>query len=167
MSNFEIFDNIELEICDCLNAIVEEAEKKKYIGDGIWTNSIKEKLSELGDKHGFNVSPDESDGEWLFDLIWYVNDSKTEQLIRLPLVMESEWNRSLGHIRCDFEKLLVANAERRLMICQAKHELIEERFRYFECAIRDYQHNRKGDRYLIAILDDYYSGEFVYKLIIK
>ena len=154
MNNFENFDEIEIKIKNLLDALVIEADEKKYEGNTIWTNRIKELLRDLGWELGFEVCPDgSSNPAWLFDLNWYLTN-EDDRIISLPLVVESEWNRDLRSIRYDFEKLLTSNAEHRLMICQAKTELIEERFQYFEKAVQDYCLNNKNDRYLIAILDD-------------
>ena len=57
--------------------------------------------------------------EWLFDLAWYLGDG---QMISLPLIMESEWARDDESLRVDFEKLLVAKAQLKLFIFQAKAE---------------------------------------------
>ena len=159
-------DAIERDIMECLDSLAREAIEKNYKKDGIWTGRTKELLAELGNNLGFEACPDKSSGAWLFDFSWYVNND-SDRLIRLPLVVESEWSRSMRCIKYDFEKLLSCNAERRLMICQAKPEMIEPLFQYFDNAIQDYSLSRFGDRYLIAILDDYGSGEFIYKLITK
>ena len=164
--NDEAFDEIELKIMSCLNGLVTEADEKNYKGDSVWTTRIKEILTDLGHSEGFEVCPDSCSGAWLFDLSWYEENSN-ERLISIPLVVESEWNRGLRHIRYDFEKLLSSNAERRLMICQAKTNMIEPLFQYFEDAISDYNRSKVGDRYLIAILDDFNSGEFIYRLLVK
>ena len=62
--------------------------------------------------------------EWLFDLHWYTDGKNPYTTLTLPLVMECEWQQKrkgdkvnkFSGIKYDFQKLLVANAELRLMI---------------------------------------------------
>ena len=129
------FDDVEKLIIISLDALVIEANEKAYKGNSIWTSRIKELLATLGNELGYEVCPDASSGAWLFDFSWYQNND-SDRLIRLPLVVESEWSRSLNCIKYDFEKLLTSNAERRLMICQANPNMIEPLFQYFDNAIK-------------------------------
>ena len=88
-------------------------------------------------------------------------------LIRVPLIVESEWGRTIKSIKFDFEKLLLANSENRLMICQIKPDQRKEILDYIRIAVSKYNYLKKGDRFLVALLDDYDSGEFEYNLILK
>ena len=97
--------------------------------------------------------------------MWFKNNEKG-RLTSIPLVLESEWKRDLGNINYDFEKLLLANSEHKIMICQAKYNISELR-QYFYEAVEDYGALKKGERFFIAILDDFDTGEFIFDLIIK
>ena len=55
----------------------------------------------------------------------------------------------------------------RFMICQAKPNQFDEFNNYFEEAVKAYGAIAKGSRFVIAILDDYDTGYFKCKLIIK
>lgn len=135
-----------------------------------WTKSIKKVLANLGVNNDCEVATSGFNGkyenEWLYDLIWYINDEKGN-LKNLPLVVESEWSRSFNDIKYDFEKLLVTNAEHWLFICNSKPDQIDELFTYFKNAVKTYSLLNTGSRFLIAIMDDYDTGGFYYDLVIK
>jgi hypothetical protein len=146
-----------------------EVEEKKYMGDTIWTNRLKEKIGDLGVTLGHQVAVggfrDKFEREWLYDIVWYVEDNK-KKLQKIPLIVESEWDRNYSGIKYDFEKLLVGNAERRLMICQSRTDNIDNLFEKFKSAIDAFEENF-GDRFLIAILDSQTESEFYYKTYTK
>lgn len=83
--------------------------------------------------------------EWLFDLHWFTNGVEPYSVQSLPLVVECEWNpRRKGDsktlysgIKYDFQKLLIANADLRLMIFKiAKETELEVLGGYFNSAIQ-------------------------------
>lgn len=165
----EELTEIEGALQDVLEKVRLEWVNQQLYGDKKWTYRIKELLGQAGTQMGYQVCSTGFDcyhGEWLYDLVWYEeNDEK--RLISVPLIVESEWNRGFGNIKYDFEKLLLANADHRLMICQARPKHINSLLEYFTNAVKDYKLLKSGDRFLIAILDDYMSGNFIYKIIIK
>jgi hypothetical protein len=137
-------------------------------GDKKWTIRVKKLIGDLGDKLGYKVCTSGFDcyhGEWLYDLVWFLNN-ENGRLNSIPLVLECEWKRGLGDIQYDFEKLLLANSQFKVMICQANNNISVLKD-YFHNAVKDYNALKKGERFFIAILDDVYSGEFIYDLIIK
>ena len=165
----ENFDDIEKKIIKEMDDFFMEVEEKKYHGDKIWTNRLKEKIGDLGFDLGYKVSiggfRDKFEREWLYDIVWYVEDIE-KRLIKIPLIVESEWGSNYAEIKYDFEKLLIGNAERRLMICQAKSENIDDLFTKFKEAINAFEEN-DGDRFLIAIYDSSTEAEFYYKTFTK
>ena len=100
----------------------EKSEGVKSRGGGTWwTRSITDMLCRVGEELGLYVCASPKDGkhrswgEWLFDDSWL----DWEGYLRLvPMVAECEWGDK-GHIRDDFQKLLVARAGVRLMVCDA------------------------------------------------
>ena len=66
--------------------------------------------------------------------------------------MESEWDKKYSGIKFDFEKLLIGNAERRLMICQSRENEIDNLLYKFKNAIDVFTENT-GDKFLFAILN--------------
>jgi hypothetical protein len=170
--SLENINNLEIEdqIKNVLFTIIDESNHGNLNGDKQWTRRIKELLGELGESLHFGVCAggfqDRFHREWVHDLVWF-QESEDRFLIRVPLVVESEWGRTLNHIKYDFEKLLMSNADLRLMICQAKPNQLEVFQNYFRKAISDYTHLNKGAKFIIAILDDYESGEFIFETIKK
>ena len=163
------FDNTEKEIIKAINSI--DATQLKKLTWGQLTNKIKWVLAELGEnKMCCTVQAsglgDDTITEWLFDLTWLKLD-ENKRLKSLKLAVESEWKRELKDIQDDFEKLLVTNAEYRLMICAPKTENIETIKEYFEHAVKNYKLLSKGARFLIAIFDDCETGEIEFYSIIK
>jgi len=102
------------------------------------TRLIKDKLALLGrDTFGYKVYANSlslaltqleggtfRNSEWLYDLHWYVEGKSPYTTVRLPLVVECEWQQKrrgdkanpFSGIKYDFQKLLISNAELRLMI---------------------------------------------------
>lgn len=165
--------NVQLEeIKNLLYNFEKEAHLNELKGDANWTYEIKKRLAELGRRYEYKTCTsgfkDECDSEWLYDLVWYKEegegDSKT--LIDVPLVLESEWNILFPPIKYDFEKLLVANARLKVMICQSNNINKEHRLNYFRDAVAKYQINKNDDVYLIALLD-YHTEEFYFETIEK
>jgi len=160
---------IENEIKKVLNQVTDEGGRGKLKSTTDWTYRIKELLGNLGENLNLEVCTSGFSGkfepEWLYDLVWYLE--KQDRLKKVPLVMESEWSSTLPGVKYDFEKLLVANAELRLMICQARPEQMHEFKEYFTDAIKKYEQLNKGDKFLVAIFEDYGSERFEFLSIVK
>ena len=106
--------------------------------------------------------PEAKGGEWLFDITW-IEQNRKGYLLSIPLVLESEWGQP-ADASDDFQKLLIARADRRVMIHAAKRgtspeqaidDLIEE--------IRQSKLPQFGERYLFACWKEP-EKEFVFKL---
>jgi len=112
--------NLETEIQNILDNIALDAEGKSW-GDREWTKQIKSRLAGLGRKYKYWVYASQAEnidgGEWLFDLTWL--NYSGNNLINVELALESEWNTN--SINDDFQKLLLARAELRVMIFQSKN----------------------------------------------
>lgn len=111
--------------------------------------------------------------EWLYDLHWYQEIEPTcYRMTRLPLVVESEWDwirdaerekkttigegtpDVFGEIKWDFQKLLVANADLRLMIFQERIEMSSDELDdYFDETIDGYKHLEDGSKFLFIAFD--------------
>ena len=133
-------------------------EKKQY---KVYSHGLSQELCQ---EHGGEFK----NVEWLYDLHWYTEvpgeDFMTNEL---PLVVECEWNPRFrndpripyGGIKYDFQKLLVTNAELRLMIFIIKKDCDLERLDdYFEKAIDNYQHLRKDAKFLFVAYDEQIKG---------
>lgn len=161
----ENFNELDNKIFGEIKEFIKEACSNNYIGDRLWTNKIKERLCSLGKSLEYQVAVggfrDEYEKEWLYDITWYEEDSDN-RLIRIPLIVESEWDKSYFGIKYDFEKLLVGNAIRRLMICQWPKSNLNELLDKFAIAIESFEEN-KGDTFLFAILDSESEEEFIFR----
>lgn len=104
-------------------------------------HDIKSALAAEGLRLGFQVLPSGSRGEWLYDLVWRRLDAN-RNLIGVPLAVEIEVSdSSLGGIRYDFNKLLQAQADHKLMVFQVKTESeVEATFDRLEESIEVYPH---------------------------
>ena len=111
---------------------------------------IKALLAEEGQRLGFQVLPAGKRGEWLYDLVWRRLDADGN-LIGMPLAVEIEMSdENLGGIRYDFNKLLQAQADHKLMVFQLKTpEEVEAAFERLQEAIDAYPH-ADSCRYLLC-----------------
>jgi len=133
--------------------------------DSEWTKAIKIEIGMLGERLKFEICvsglPKRDDWwpEWLFDLAWYKGDG---QMISLPLVMESELARDDDSLRVDFEKLVVAKAQLKLFVFQAKDELRRDKI-IARCidGIRKFGSD-EAETYIFSCLDDF---EWTFSLI--
>ena len=124
------------------------------------TKNIKTALCKAGRSLGFRTAAQDVDktvkdeGEWLFDVVWMsLAWEPRRQLKRIHLVVESEWGNQ-GDIRDDFEKLLVARSDVRLMIFQASNKAeVKEVFNLLQGEAEGFEQRQAGDYYLLAGYD--------------
>jgi hypothetical protein len=153
-----------------------------------WSGLVKTAFIQLAEKQGYKVCTALSEeakltltdderkcvewGEWLYDLVWYAyekdDETGVEHTTSVPLVMECEWNISLKDIATDFDKLLVANADLRVMVCgwydPGEPDAI---ITYCERAVQSFEQGRYGDQFLICILPEADEGKPRFHTIIK
>lgn len=91
--------------------------------------------------------------EWLYDMTWYT-EGEQNRLIKIVLVLESEWLTSEHELKYDFEKLLQAKCKTKVFICQSEKakSIAEEGIKAYAKENKTY-HN-EDERYLIAIYED-------------
>lgn len=165
-----MYSNVEKKVLRKLQKFALDYFEQHDKTSSYCTYAIKEIIGELGYEKKFKVCasgfPDHYENEWLYDIVWFEeNDNKN--ITSIELVLESEMTYGLPAIKMDFEKLLLANARHRIMICCQGHLLLEDLQKYFEEAVKSYELLRPGDRFLVLIWDDRNSGEFIPQLIIK
>ena len=109
----------------------------------------REDMRKLQLKYGGTIGD-----EWLYDLTCIKYNHGW--LKRVPLVVECEWGTT-DQINDDFEKLLLARADVRLMIFNGNYYRDEGQksipsngLDVFRRYIRNYEHTRTGDTYLFA-----------------
>jgi hypothetical protein len=155
----------EAEIQNGLKAIPARAFARGW-SEPRWTREVKRVVGVIGTRHGFAVCasgwPKIFYEEWLFDLVWYKND-KNDRLVSVPLVLESEWSLSFEEVKYDFEKLLVAKAQLRILVHQARTKAaLEDVQRKLITLVSEFEGSTKGDRYLFAGWD-YKTTEFSFR----
>ena len=149
--------------------------------DGQRTERIKAALTELGRTLNYKVEANrlpahmrqshggqEKNTEWLYDIHWYEEVEDDDYMpTSLPLVVECEWNPKrngerkqvpYSGIKYDFQKLLIANADLRLMIFRIrkrdKEEDLQELSNYFDKAINSYRNLAGNSKFLFIAFDE-------------
>tara|TARA_R110002110_G_scaffold85816_4_gene223699 strand:- start:32918 stop:33385 length:468 start_codon:yes stop_codon:yes gene_type:complete len=130
------------------------------VGNKEWTAVIKSELCRVGggNPFGYRVAASgvtkKDYGEWLYDVVWLdYAEGDTRQLLSVPFVAESEWGND-GDINDDFEKLLVARADVRLMIfgeANPDNDATVERLKSY---VNGFSGTQKGDVYLLAMYEN-------------
>lgn len=153
-----VSDEIERQIIQILESTI--SEDWQGWGEKDRTEYIKKNIGSIGQQYkeeGWSVWAGgctyREHGEWLFDMTWLQYSDKF--LLSVPLVLESEWERSIDDIMDDFQKMLLAKADHRVMIFRAKTEkkgidIIEELIKQVET----FHHTEPCDRYLFAFWCD-------------
>ena len=148
------------ELETALNALSVEAQSVGGWGNKKWTRKIKETLKLLAHAKDESIKVygtglgDDCYSEWLWDVVWALwkseDDSSPAHLDSLLLVVESEWGKYEDVIE-DFEKLLVARADVRVIVYDDLGRYKERLFEgEFESRINSYRGTKTGDRYLFA-----------------
>ena len=169
------------------------------------TSQIKNLIASVGTKYGLsawatNLSSESNNRvhspnchiqnkEWMYDLILFSYDANVDYAINhLWVVVESEWGASTkskntgkiiqyGEVKSDFQKLLIANADIRILIFRKiayKDYELNKLFEFFKCRINKYSANRDDAVFLFVCygfkmeknrttftLKKFYKGEFV------
>jgi len=172
--NDEKLTETEKSICNAMEQIVidyDNLEKSQKTNTTI-TNLIKERIGNIGYDNNYDVSSSYHGDSWLFDLVWYKNNSEGF-LEKVGLVLESELsNRKWDGLKFDFEKLLVANSDLKVMISFAfgnsdfpnnVNNLIE----LYERSVHNYNLLAKNSRILVLIWEDFVEGEIHPYVIVK
>jgi hypothetical protein len=119
--------------------------------DGRWTLEIKKQLRDKQPPDCETRATNCDSAEFLYDLIWIKPDREKKFISNLVVALECEW--SMGGEPYDFQKLLLARADTRVMVFQGKQrqrqclidQMLEE--------IDHFEKTRDDDRYLFACWD--------------
>jgi len=137
------FDEVEKEID---NEFHKLDKTPTGMGSPWWTKEVKNAVGRIAEQRGYSVYASGMGGEWLYDLICL--EYEDEYLKGIPLVLESEWSRD--SVDADFQKLVVARADHRIMVLEVsdkkKKEVIERLLQH----VQKCRHSTIGDRYLFA-----------------
>jgi len=118
-----------------------------------WTKEVKNAVGRIAEQRGYPVYASGMGGEWLYDLICL--EYEDEYLKSIPLVLESEWDK--GGVDADFQKLVVARADYRVMVmCVSSNENKEEEKLINKLLqhVEKCRHSTVRDRYLFACWDE-------------
>lgn len=136
---------------------------RKSAADPVWTLRIKQALVAAAEEEPVKLYRCASDcadadwGEWQFDLCWLARAGEgrgADPLRRIVLAVESEWG-DWGDVEDDFEKLMAARADLRLMIFQEASEVrCEALARRLADLVRAFEQGHPSDRYLLAAYDN-------------
>lgn len=143
-------DEIEVAIRDAVDHVAREPGHAKW-PDAAWTKKLKNKLAMLGQDRGFRAYASTAElanqGEWLFDLTWA--DEPAGFLRAIPLACELEWDP--GGVDDDFQKLVVARADHRVMLFNFPPGCLRQLFldRMLK-NVTNFAWSRSTDRYLLG-----------------
>lgn len=145
-SNTEIANSIK----EILRNVCAENSRNGISSDKGWTNCIFGKLAELCQIWEFKCCCSRvphTEPEWLFDMLWYKYDA-SNRLASIPFILECEWSRNKVDVKYDFEKLLVAKADIKLLITQIDFKCD------FEEGIKTFPKKDQNEMYLLACWQD-------------
>lgn len=161
-------------LCSALDEVATHPDLRDESRRKPWTLEVKTALCRWGVKQGFcacahGVKDRFRDlpkkkrprYEWLFDVTCLTYRGRYPD--RVALVAECEWGGE-DEIYDDFEKLLVARAEIRLMVFDADQLPKGNRFRKFEKYVKRFGRTRREDTYILAAYSEEVSG-FEYRQI--
>lgn len=157
------YDDVEAEIVDLLENVPALATSERWESDRRWTLELTQRLCALAGQRrlftcasGIAAVPYATDGEWLWDVTWLRYDpwpmTATNAAVPKALVLaaECEWSPDAEQILNDFEKLLVARADHRLMVFQSIPGRRQGLFDSMKRRIASFITTTSGDRYLLA-----------------
>ena len=166
------------ELIEGLRGALDTVPKRPYLRNedrrGPWTTEVKTALCRWGLDQGFYAYAHSVKDrfrdlpnkrrpryEWLFDVTCLTYRGR--YLDRVPLVAECEWGGE-DDIYDDFEKLLVARAEIRLMVFDADQLSKRDKFHKFEKYVKRFGSTQAEDIYLLAAYSEE-NGGFDYRQI--
>jgi hypothetical protein len=125
------------------------------------TAVVKERFGDLGRRLGCKVAAagfkHADEGEWLYDMVWYLleNGLMTRQL----MVLESEWKHGVviaqnAEVDGDFQKLVQARADVRVWISSSHNPtLAQQHLANCKKQVESFSGSQPGDAYVFIIND--------------
>ncbi len=160
-------------IKEALDKLREEPDRRDW-RNARWTQEILDAIVKLARDAGQEAyvsrkyKTEAHGNEWLYDLTWLEYSTQERRLTRAVAVLESEWSRSHNDIFYDFQKLLLARADLRVMVFQVYnmdqwHKVVKQ----FVSEIQDFEQSQANDRYLFSgwsnDLDRFEHTEYVHQ----
>ncbi|SCY84339.1 hypothetical protein [Desulfoluna spongiiphila] len=145
--------NIE-EIISTIHKTGCSLENKSEHKNGPWTHAIKQSVADYIRKNDESLSIcigdsqiDNKDcGEWLYDISAVRLTEDNHHLISVELIIESEWG-NVDEIIHDFQKLLQARSQHKVMIFQDTSAPYYSIFVELEKQVALYQDAESGEEY--------------------
>lgn len=119
-------------------------------GNAAWAAEIKKQLYVLAAAYGCDAYGDKAADNtavlWLNDMSWFRQKvaGDLQYIKEFTLAVQCLWGRNLSQIKHDFDKLLVCNAQVRLMICDSTQANLASRLDYFRASINAYSSLGEG-----------------------
>ena len=139
-------------IMSSLNVVARRLSADVNVGNKEWTHECLKTLATLGLDIGYGVCPwpETMKGEWLYDLIWYMEEKSDwpNRMTDVALVLESEWAENMGDIRYDFQKLVQAKSRLKMLISR---NLSVEEFKELKRDIECFQRKDESEIYIFAM----------------
>ncbi len=141
--------------------------KEPIWSDAEWTKQIKTRLCRLGKNFRYwvyaSTAENTDGGEWLYDLTWL--NYSGNKLTDVELVLESEW--SVKGVDEDFQKLMLARAELRVMIFQSKNMIsASEKMQDLKSQVNKFTKSCEGDAYLFSCwvndVREFHHEQYIY-----
>jgi hypothetical protein len=123
-----------------------------------WTMAVKTVMGDVGKSLGYYVSsagyPRADQGEFLYDMIWYMLDPQGF-ILRQQMIMECEWGIAPPTIvDDDFQKLVQARSDVRMWVSNSANVRdVHQHIANCEKQIRLFDGSRAGDQYVLLYLE--------------
>ena len=118
--------------------------------------------NKMGDESKWHLITDEQ--EWLFDLI--IVDTEESEFENIPFItktvlsLESELEGNIKAVIDDFQKLLIANSDYKVMVFNCHSTELKSLTSYMETNIKNYK-KANGIFYLVSFLNDLCTFELI------
>ena len=162
-------DQLESAFVDTLNQILYSTSTEEFYSNKLFLPKLKKALHSYAESIGCQLSGggfgEEYETERLYGLLLYSRDI-VSRLQSVELVLETELTTGVASIRYPFEKLLLANARHRILVCRGWKLDPKDVIAYCNAAFKAHKHLQLADRLLVIFADDSLE-EVTYKLFVK
>ena len=148
---------LESRVAAALNDIPSRCSSKSDVD---WTNAVKSSVA--GAIHGQGLAihtncaqiQDAKQKEWIYDLC-AIEKNEKGHLLSVKLVLESEWSNNRKERQWDFQKLLIARAELRVFVTQARTAAAATAaLEQCQAEVVQSSVSLRGDRFIVCIWEN-------------
>jgi hypothetical protein len=144
-------NEIEQRVIAALNCVADEL-RGKNAGDKTWTSELNQQLIKHEPPGYRTCVKGWTDAEYLYDMIW-MKTGPENNCQDIGVVLECEWGmdrNGMYRVMYDFQKLLIARADTRVMIFQGNPECQTQTIAKMKRQISEFSKTEADDRYLFA-----------------